>query len=141
MADTNEMQIQFKSSSVNEAFARVAVAAFFSQLDPTVDELYDVKMAISEAVTNSIVHGYNGDEGCTITIKCSYEARQITAEIIDEGRGIEDIEEAMQPLHTTAADDERAGLGFTVMQSMMDQVNVSSKVGQGTTVKLTKTFY
>ena len=141
MAHTNEMQIQFKSSSVNEAFARVAVAAFFSQLDPTVDELYDVKMAVSEAVTNSIIHGYENDEENVICIKCSYEGKKGLVEITDTGKGIADIEEAMQPLHTTSEEDERAGLGFTVMQSMMDEVEVSSAVGQGTTVKLIKTFY
>lgn len=141
MTCTNEMQIKFKSSSVNEAFARVAVASFLSQLDPTVDELYDVKMAVSEAVTNSIIHGYGNNEAMDIVIQCGYEDRTATIEIRDQGRGITDIEEAMQPLHTTAEDDERAGLGFTVMQSMMDEVVVSSEVGQGTTVRLIKTFY
>ncbi len=140
MALNNEMQIQFKSSSINEAFARVAVAAFFSQLDPTVDELYDMKMAVSEAVTNSIVHAYAGDDTCLITIQCAYHERTAHVRIIDEGSGIEDIEEAMQPLHTTAVDDERAGLGFTVMQSMVDEVHVSSEVGKGTTVELSKNF-
>ncbi|MGL4797900.1 MAG: anti-sigma F factor [Cellulosilyticaceae bacterium] len=141
MTLTNEMQICFKSQSTNEAFARVAVAAFFSQLDPTVDELYDVKMAVSEAVTNSIIHGYGNVETGEITIRCQYTDRTATVEISDQGRGIQDIEEAMQPLHTTSEEDERAGLGFTVMQSMMDEVEVSSEVGQGTTVKLMKTFY
>ena len=141
MGQANEMQVQFKSSSVNERFARVVVAAFFSQLDPTVDELEDVKMAVSEAVTNSVIHGYSSDEDQTITIRCAYEERKIFIDIIDGGKGIEDIEEAMEPLHTSSPDDERAGLGFTVMQSMMDEVVVSSQVGIGTTVKLTKTFY
>ena len=141
MGQANAMQIQFKSSSVNEAFARVVVASFFSQLDPTVDELEDVKMAVSEAVTNCIIHGYNSEPDHTITIKCGYEDQDAWLEITDEGKGIADIEEAMEPFHTTALDDERAGLGFTVMQSMMDEVKVCSNVGQGTTVKLTKTFY
>lgn len=141
MGQANAMQIQFKSSSVNEAFARVVVASFFSQLDPTVDELEDVKMAVSEAVTNCIIHGYNSEPDHTITIKCGYEDQDAWLEITDEGKGIADIEEAMEPFHTTALDDERAGLGFTVMQSMMDEVKVCSNVGQGTTVKLTKAFY
>ena len=141
MGQANAMQIQFKSSSVNEAFARVVVASFFSQLDPTVDELEDGKMEVSEAVTNCIIHVYNREPDHTITIKWGYEDQDAWLEITDEGKGIADIEEAMEPFHTTALDDERAGLGFTVMQSMMDEVKVCSNVGQGTTVKLTKTFY
>ncbi|MEG0388900.1 MAG: anti-sigma F factor [Niameybacter sp.] len=141
MQSSNEMQIQFASNSLNESFARVAVAAFLSQLDPTVDELYDVKMAVSEAVTNSIIHAYSADPSQTIWIKCAYEGRMITIQVIDEGKGIKDIEEAMKALYTTSEEDERAGLGFTVMQSMMDQVLVSSEVGKGTQITLIKTFY
>lgn len=141
MPEKNQMQIQFSSSSINESFARVAVTSFLSQLDPTVDELYDIKMAVSEAVTNSIIHGYENDESQTIWIKCAYEGRMAMIEVIDTGRGIENVEEAMRALFTTSEEEERAGLGFTVMESMMDKVLVSSEVGKGTTVKLTKTFY
>lgn len=141
MSKKNSMQISFASNSSNEAFARVAVSAFLSQLDPTVDELYDIKMAISEAVTNSIIHGYGGKEDQNVVIKCRYEDRTAEIEIIDEGKGIEDIEEAMTALYTSSHDDERAGLGFTVMQSIMDEVVVTSEVNQGTTVKFIKTFY
>lgn len=140
MADQNKMEITFQSISENEAFARVAVAAFLSQLDPTVDELYDVKMAISEAVTNSIIHGYGHEQACQIVIKCHYEGRKATIEVIDQGRGIPDVEEAMRALFTTSEEEERAGLGFTVMQTTMDEVEVLSHIGQGTTVKLVKSF-
>ncbi|MGL4738335.1 MAG: anti-sigma F factor [Cellulosilyticaceae bacterium] len=140
MADQNQMEIVFQSVSENEAFARVAVAAFLSQLDPTVDELYDVKMAISEAVTNSIIHGYNHDEAQKVVVRCHYEDRQATIEVIDQGKGITDVEEAMKALFTTCEEDERAGLGFTVMQSTMDEVEVTSNPGKGTTVKLVKHF-
>lgn len=141
MQNSNEMQIEFASNSLNESFARVAVASFLSQLDPTVDELYDVKMAVSEAVTNSIIHGYDADPNRTIWIKCAYEGRMITIQVKDEGKGIKNIEEAMQALFTTSEEDERAGLGFTVMQSMMDQVLVTSEEDKGTQVTMIKTFY
>ncbi|MGL4344375.1 MAG: anti-sigma F factor [Cellulosilyticaceae bacterium] len=140
MADQNKMEITFQSISDNEAFARVAVAAFLSQLDPTVDELYDVKMAISEAVTNSIIHGYGHRADCEVRVKCSYDGRVACIEIIDEGGGIVDVEEAMKALFTTSEEDERAGLGFTVMQSTMNEVEVLSAPGKGTTVKLLKRF-
>lgn len=141
MQNSNEMKIEFASNSLNESFARVAVSAFLSQLDPTVDELYDVKMAVSEAVTNSIIHGYNADSNGLIWIKCAYVGKVITVEVIDKGKGIKDIDEAMKALYTTSDDDERAGLGFTVMQSMMDEVKVVSEEGKGTCVTMTKTFY
>ncbi len=137
---TNEVQVQFKSLSENVSFARSVVSIFFSQLDPTVDEIYDIKSAVSEAVTNSIVHGYNERKDNMITLKCSYQDRTAYIEIIDNGVGIANIEEAMTPLFTTAVDEERAGLGFSVMQSVTDTVNVSSEVGVGTIVKLTKKF-
>lgn len=141
MSKKNNMQIEFASNSSNEAFARVAVSAFLSQLDPTVDELYDIKMAISEAVTNSIIHGYAGRDDEVVIIRCNYEDRTAVIEIIDHGKGIENIDEAMTALFTSSNDDERAGLGFTVMQSIMDEVIVTSVVNEGTTVKFTKTFY
>jgi stage II sporulation protein AB (anti-sigma F factor) len=140
MQRTNEMKIEFASNSVNEGFARVAVSAFFSQLDPTVDELYDLKMAVSEAVTNCIIHGYEGNVEGKVIIHCQYVDRTAMIEISDEGKGISDVNEAMTPLYSSSGDDERAGLGFTVMQSMMDEIDVTSQIGQGTTVKMTKCF-
>lgn len=140
MPKKNEMQIFFSSQSVNEAFARVSVSAFVSQLDPTVEELYDMKMAVSEAVTNAIIHGYKGKKNGIVSVKCSYIDKQIEIEIKDEGQGIRDIEEAMTPLYTTSLEEERAGLGFTVMQEMMDEVEVCSQPGVGTTVKMIKTL-
>lgn len=136
----NEMQIQFFSQSVNEAFARVAISAFISQLDPTVEQLYDIKMAVSEAVTNAIIHGYQGEEKGLVVVKCSYEGKEVEITIIDQGKGIKCVEEAMQPLYTTSIEEERAGLGFTVMQEMMDEVKVYSHPGTGTTVKMKKSF-
>ncbi len=136
----NEMQIQFTSQSINEGFARVAVGTFVSQLDPTVEELYDIKTAISEAVTNSIIHGYEDQENKNISIKCSYIDREITIEIIDEGKGIKDVDSAMTALYTTSKEEERAGLGFTVMQSMMDELEVFSELGKGTKVIMKRTL-
>lgn len=136
----NEMQIQFKSQSINEGFARVSISSFIAQLDPTVEELYDIKMAVSEAVTNAIVHGYENQEEGLVIIRCSYEEKNIEIEIIDQGKGIKSIEEAMQPLYTTSLDEERAGLGFTVMQEMMDEVEVCSHPGSGTTIKMKKSL-
>ncbi len=140
MPKKNSMQIQFSSNSLNESFARVAVAAFISQLDPTVEELYDIKMAVSEAVTNSIIHGYENEETGEICINCAYEDEVVNIEIIDHGKGIPNIEEAMTALYTTSGDEERAGLGFTVMQSMMDEVEVFSEVGHGTTIRMKKSL-
>ena len=140
MPKENSMLIQFSSNSVNEGFARVAISSFFSQLDPTVEELYDIKMAVSEAVTNCIVHGYGETNEGKITINCAYDEQEIEIEVIDEGRGIVDIDEAMTALYTTSIDDERAGLGFTVMQSMMDHVDVISQVGIGTTVRMKRSL-
>jgi len=140
MPKKNSMKIQFSSNSSNESFARVAVAAFISQLDPTVEEIYDIKMAVSEAVTNSIIHGYEGRDDGEICINCAYEDELISIEVTDNGKGIVNIEEAMTTLYTTSRDEERAGLGFTVMLSMMNEVHVFSEVGNGTTVKMKKTL-
>lgn len=140
MLKKNEMEIQFASLSVNEGLARTAVSAFFSQLDPTMETLYDIKMAVSEAVTNSIIHGYEGRSEGKITIRCAYEDDKVSVEIIDQGKGIENIEEAMTALYTTSEEEDRAGLGFTVMQSMMDEVFVESKVGEGTSVKMKRSL-
>jgi stage II sporulation protein AB (anti-sigma F factor) len=139
MQPVNEMKLEFSSKSSNEAFARVAAAAFVSQLDPTIEELADVKTAVSEAVTNAIIHGYENGPGI-IKMICRLYEKSAEIEITDEGKGIEDIEQAMQPLYTSKPDMERSGMGFTVMESFMDMVKVKSSPGEGTTVTLYKTF-
>lgn len=132
------MEVEFTSNSINESFARITVSAFVSQLDPVMEVLYDIKTAVSEAVTNSIIHGYDSREDEIIKIKCSYEDNEVTIEVIDYGKGISNIEEAMTTLYSTSLDEERAGLGFTVMQTMMDEVEVWSEPGKGTAVKMKK---
>ncbi len=139
MKPTNEMSVSFLSCSANESFGRAAVAAFAAQLDPTIDELSDIKTAVSEAVTNCIVHAYRDSIG-VIYINCKlYDNGRIAIRIRDKGCGIKDIGQAMQPLFTTAG-DERAGLGFAVMESFMDKLKVTSKVGHGTSVTMNKTI-
>ncbi|HOQ07763.1 MAG TPA: anti-sigma F factor [Clostridiales bacterium] len=139
MQPVNEMKLEFLSKSSNEAFARVVAAAFVSQLDPTIEELADVRTAVSEAVTNAIIHGYENETGI-ITMVCRLYDKSVEIEITDNGKGIEDIELAMQPLYTSKPEMERSGMGFTVMESFMDRVKVRSKPGEGTTVTLYKTF-
>ncbi len=134
----NEMKLSFPSKSCNEAFARAAVTAFVMNLDPTVEELSDLKTAVSEAVTNCIVHGYRHGSGTIFITAKITEANKVTVKIRDKGCGIEDVNQAMQPLFTTAPEEERAGLGFAVMQSFCDSVKVSSKPQKGTTVTLEK---
>ena len=137
-AVTNEMSLSFPSKSCNEAFARSAVAAFVMNLDPTISQLSDIKTAVSEAVTNCIVHGYRRSSG-TIYIKGRItDDNKVTLKIRDKGCGIEDVKKAMEPLYTSAPEEERAGLGFAVMQSFCDKVRVKSTVGKGTTVTLEK---
>lgn len=133
----NEMTLEILSKSNNEAFARVAVAAFVSTLDPTIEEIADIKTAVSEAVTNSIIHGYEGEKGI-IKIKCKIDGRKLIIEISDTGKGIENIDIAKEPLYTTKADLERSGMGFTIMESFMDQLKVESILGLGTKVTMTK---
>lgn len=135
----NEMKLDFPSKSQNESFARVVVAAFASQLDPTIEELSDVKTAVSEAVTNAIIHGYENTTG-TVTINGKIEGNKLTVEIIDSGKGIEDISQAMQPLYTSRPEMERSGMGFTVMETFMDTLDVDSVPGEGTRVTMTKVF-
>ncbi len=135
----NRMKLEFLSKSANESFARSAVAAFVSQLDPTLEELSDIKTAVSEAVTNAIVHGYNHPDGI-VTICCELCHNQVTIEIEDAGCGIKDIALATQPLYTQSPDSERSGMGFTVMETFMDTMSVDSVPGQGTIVTLTKTI-
>lgn len=134
----NEMRLRFPSKSRNESFARAAVAAFVMDLDPTFGELSDLKTAVSEAVTNCIVHGYRRESGVVyITAKISADGL-VTVSVRDCGVGIADVKQAMQPLFTTSPDEERAGLGFAVMQSFCDRVRVRSTPGKGTTVTLEK---
>ncbi len=138
MKTKNEMKLSFPSKSCNESFARAAVAAFVMNLDPTVEELSDLKTAVSEAVTNCIVHGYRRGAGTVFITAKIFEDNRVVVKIRDRGCGIEDVKQAMQPLFTTAPDEERAGLGFAVMQSFCDAVRVSSKPQKGTTVTLEK---
>ena len=138
MKTVNEMKLSFPSKSCNEAFARSAVAAFIMNLDPTVGELSDLKTAVSEAVTNCIVHGYRRQSGTIYISGKITGSGKVTVRIRDKGCGIADVAQAMQPLFTTAADEERAGLGFAVMQSFCDKVRVKSAPGKGTTVTLEK---
>ncbi len=133
----NEMELEFLSRSNNEAFARITVAAFCAQLDPTIEELADIKTAVSEAVTNCIVHGYEDTEG-KVKIKATLLNDEVEIEITDSGKGIEDVELARKPLYTTKASLERSGMGFTIMESFMDKVEIHSVVGIGTKVIMKK---
>ena len=133
----NEMKLEFVSKTNNEAFARIAVAAFVSQLDPTIDELSDIKTAVSEAVTNSIIHGYEDEEGI-VKITAKLFGNNIEIEVSDNGKGISNIEEARKPLYTSKPNMERSGMGFTIMESFMDYVTVESAVGLGTKVTMKK---
>lgn len=136
----NMMKIEFLSKSQNESFARVAVAAFASQLDPTIEELTDIRTAISEAVTNSIIHGYENRESGIVKIQAYIKDREITVIVEDDGRGIDNIEQAMQPLYTSRPDLERSGMGFTVMETFMDSLQVESGNGKGTKITMKKLF-
>ena len=129
--------IKMDSVSENEEFARVAVAVFLSRMDPTLEEIEDVKTAVSEAVTNAVIHGYQGGEG-TITLEESVEEDVLTVLVQDEGVGIRDVAKAMEPMYTTAPDGERSGMGFSFMEAFMDQVEVVSAPGSGTTVTMRK---
>ncbi len=139
MKAINEMRLQIESRSVNEAFARSAVAAFAAQLDPNIEEISDIKTAVSEAVTNCIVHAYPETMGKIYIWAGIFENRTVKIKIKDKGCGIADVKQAMEPLFTTLG-GERAGLGFAVMESFCDRIKVSSKVGKGTTVTLEKRF-
>lgn len=141
MNHRNEMETQFLSVPENESFARVVIAAFAVQLSPTVSEIADLKTAVSEAVTNAIVHGYEGTRGM-VTMRCSIDDRNImTVEVSDEGRGIPDIDQAMEPFFTTRPEQERSGMGFAVMQTFMDDLEVESAPGKGTTVRMKKRIH
>ena len=133
----NEIKLEMKSKSANEAFARIAIAAFVSQLDPTLEEISDIKTAVSEAVTNAIIHGYSNGEG-VIHIKCGLKVNFVEIEVIDYGKGIENIEMAKQPLYTSNPDLERSGMGFTIIENFMDEMKVESIIGMGTKVYMKK---
>jgi len=137
MRHENEMELVFESRSVNEGFARVAVAAFVTQLNPTLEEVSDVKTAVSEAVTNAIIHGYE-KEVKKIWIRCRLMEQTLYIEVEDQGRGIEDVTKAMEPLFTTKPELERSGMGFSFMEAFMDGIEVESEVGRGTIVKMQK---
>lgn len=139
MQPINEVKVEFISKSSNESFARIVAAAFVSQLDPTVEELTDVKTAVSEAVTNAIIHGYENRDGY-VRMQCKLYTDSVEIQIEDDGKGIEDIELARQPLYTSKPELERSGMGFTVMESFMDRVDVFSEPGKGTKVVMFKTF-
>lgn len=135
----NKMHLEFDSKSENERFARVTAAAFATQLNPIMEEISDLKTAVSEAVTNAVVHGYDGSEG-TVYLDAEIEDRTITIVVKDTGVGIEDINKAMEPLYTTKPNEERAGMGFMFMEAFMDDLEVQSELGKGTTVIMKKTI-
>ena len=137
MESANEMKLIFESRSINESFARVTVAAFMTSLNPTVEEVSDVKTAVSEAVTNAIIHGYDGKEG-KILMTGQQKAQNLTVAVQDKGKGISDIKKAMQPFYTSRPELERSGMGFAFMEAFMDDVEVISQVGVGTTIIMRK---
>ncbi len=137
MTKRNEVKVEFLSRSENEGFARMVAASLVSQLDPTIEELADVKTAVSEAVTNAIVHGYGENRGY-ITMQCTLYDDEVEIIVKDNGKGIEDVKQAMEPLFTTNPEMERSGMGFTVMETFMDDVQVESIVGVGTKVTMRK---
>lgn len=131
------MILEFESKSQNESFARTVVAAFAATMDPTIEELADIKTAVSEAVTNSIIHGY-GDNMGMVTMRCFISDNELTVEVSDSGSGIEDINKAMEPLYTTRPELERSGMGFSFMEAFMDELEVESAKGTGTLVRMRK---
>lgn len=135
----NRMYLEFESKSENERFARVTVAAFATRLNPILEELADIKTAVSEAVTNAIVHGYEGREG-TVRLECIIEDNTLTVIVEDDGVGIPDVEKAKEPLYTTKPEQDRSGMGFMFMEVFMDEMEVTSKVGEGTRVIMKKTI-
>lgn len=137
MKYSNFMEVTFKALSINEGFARVCVASFCVQLNPSVDEITDIKTAVSEAVTNCVVHAYPNAIKGDITLRCELEDDVITITVIDKGVGIKDVEKAREPFYTSKPGEDRSGMGFTVMESFMDEVEVTSN-SFGTTVKMTK---
>lgn len=139
MEQRNQMVLEVESRSCNEGLARIAVAAFSTQLNPTLEEVADIKTAVSEAITNCIVHAYD-KETDIICIRCSSQGRELTVTVEDTGKGIKDVEKAMEPLFTTLPEQDRSGMGFAFMEAFMDQVCVESEPGRGTTVTMKKTI-
>ena len=137
MRNTNEMMIEFDSRSCNKGFARVAVAAFCTQINPTLEEVADLKTAISEAITNAIIHGYD-NEVHKIRIECKIAGHDLYVTVIDHGKGIPDVKKAMEPLYTTRPELERSGMGFAFMEAFMDEIAVVSQPGVGTEVHMKK---
>lgn len=135
----NYMKIEFDSKSQNEAFARVVVAAFAAQLDPTIEEITDIKTAVSEAVTNAIIHGYENNMGL-VTLTCIINGSDLEIIVEDKGQGIDNVEQAREPLFTSKPQLERSGMGFTVMETFMDEVEVYSELKKGTTIRMVKKF-
>ena len=135
----NIMEVKFSAKSENESLARVIVASFAAKLDPTIDELSDIKTAVSEAVTNAIIHGYD-NQVKKIRIRCRVSDRTLYVEVEDDGKGIADVKKAMEPMYTTRPDLDRSGMGFAFMEAFMDQVEVESEVGVGTIVRMKKTI-
>lgn len=140
MKQHNEMQTTFLSLAENESFARVVIAAFAVQLSPTVSEIADIKTAVSEAVTNAIVHGYEGTCGM-VTLRAAIRDNLLTIEVQDDGKGIPNIEQAMEPFFTTHPEQERSGMGFAVMQTFMDDLRVESAPDSGTTIRMSKRIH
>lgn len=135
----NEARVFFSAKSENESFARIFAAGFLTGLDPTLSELADIKTAVSEAVTNAILHGYEEQEGM-VELFCGYCGRRVSIEVADKGKGIGDIAQAREPLYTSKPEMERSGMGFTIMESFMDRVQVESKPGIGTRILMEKTL-
>lgn len=141
MKQHNEMQTTFLSVAENESFARVVIAAFAMQLSPTVSEIADIKTAVSEAVTNAIVHGYEGTRGMVSLRATIRDDSLLTIEVQDQGKGIDNIAQAMEPFFTTHPEQERSGMGFAVMQTFMDELTVDSSPGKGTLVRMKKRIH
>ncbi|MBR6543707.1 MAG: anti-sigma F factor [Anaerotignum sp.] len=135
----NEARVFFKATSENEAFSRIFAAGFLSQLDPTVSEMMDIKTAISEAVTNAIIHGYEKREGM-VELYCAYISRKVFIEVADRGKGIKDITLAREPLYTSKPEMERSGMGFTIMETFMDHIKIESEIDKGTRIFMEKTL-
>lgn len=133
----NRIKMEFDAVSENEGLARVCVAAFAARLDPTLEEINDIKTAVSEAVTNSVIHGYD-EKGGLIVMEAAIEGRELEVCITDYGRGIENVERALEPFYTTGSEKERSGMGFTFMEVFMDELSVQSEAGKGTVVKMKK---
>lgn len=140
MGTYNEMKLEFNSSSENESFARTVVSAFMARLDPTLEELADVKTAVSEAVTNAIIHGYEKQSGM-VKVYARIEENTLYLEISDEGEGISDISKAMEPLYTSKPELDRSGMGFAFMEAFMDELHVESEPGEGTVIRMKKNIY